>query len=413
MKILGYNLSKETPKTETVKLKVPSASEAMEFAKFEIPVLSERIVRNEYVDYDDPRYPWKLVNYLNESSLHNRIVLSKANLVAGGDILIDGVPYSEWILTASSGQSIILNSFMENGYYDDLDIVKGQIAIDLEISGNYYLEIIWSRDFSRIAGYKYHPWTKVRPGPKNEWGQIPYYMYSEDFTRSNSKKIEIEAFDPLAHSPNGVSETELESWGFSHNQMMMVKTSWPYLDYFGRPQYYGGILDIEATTFISKYNINSIQNGFSPSIMITMEEPESQEEKMKIGRNIENQFGGIGRKIALFFKRGDIKPEFQPIEVKNLSDQYLALQDKTTQSILTAHGITSPEIFGVQVAGKLGSAELDVAWSIYFNQIILPNKRMLEKTFNTLLKLNGFEGKIEFEVKKPWDSLSDQNNQVK
>jgi len=136
MKILGYNLSKETPKTETVKLKVPSASEAMEFAKFEIPVLSERIVRNEYVDYDDPRYPWKLVNYLNESSLHNRIVLSKANLVAGGDILIDGVPYSEWILTASSGQSIILNSFMENGYYDDLDIVKGQIAIDLEISGN-------------------------------------------------------------------------------------------------------------------------------------------------------------------------------------------------------------------------------------------------------------------------------------
>ena len=65
---------------------------------------------------------------------------------------------------------------------------------------------------------------------------------------------------------------------------------------------------------------------------------------------------------------------------------------------------------GIQTPGKLGNAELDIAWSIFYNNIIIPNKRQVEKVFNTLLKINGFKSKIEFEVKKPWDSIGNQNN---
>lgn len=411
MKIFGYNLSKEVKSLETPKIKQEiTPNESIDFGKIEVPILKEKDVRGIYIDYEDPFYPKKILSYLNESALHNRIVISKANMVAGGDILVDGVNYTEWVKTAPSDQALILTTFIENGYYDDLDIIKSQIALDLEISGNYYLEVIWARDFSRIAGYKYHPWTNLRPGPEDQWGQIPYFIYSNDFSKHNSEKIKIQAFDPFSLSRDGVTEGELENYPYEHNQIIMVKNHWPYLKYFGRPQYYGGILDIEASTFISKYNINSIQSGFSPSVIINYPEPQSQEERNKIARNIEKVFTGLGRKVALFWKNGEQKADIQPIDVKNISDQYLALQDKTTQSILTAHSITAPEMVGIQTPGKLGNAELDIAWSIYYNNIILPNKRQVEKVFNTLLKINGFKSKIEFEVKKPWDSLGNQNN---
>lgn len=410
MKILGYNLSKEV---KTVQTKLPEKFNAGSIdlkKQVDMPYLREREIQDQYIDYTDKLYPYKLMDYLDKSALHNRIIQSKSSMVSGGQILVDGIPYSDWIKTADFIQSSLLSTFINNAYQnEDLFVTKRRLATDYEISGNYYLEVIWSRDFSRVIGYKYHPWTNLRPGPKNDEGDIEYFVYCQEFYNRKYEEIIIQAFDVNSHQPDGLTEAELEEYPFKHNQIIMVKNDWPTLQYFGRPSYFGGNIDIKTSTFISEYNLSSIQNGFSPSIMMLHEEPDSQEEKMKLGKMIENNFTGIGRKLALFWKRGDQKPEFQPIDVRNLSDQYLALMNSTRESILTAHGVTAPQIFGVETPGKLGSSDLDVAWSIFYNDIISPDKVMLEKTFNDLLKINGFVSIITFETKKPFEAS--QNNQ--
>jgi hypothetical protein len=400
----GFNLSKEI-KTEPIKVVVNDWKEqVIELSKIEVPTIKENKSKG-WVEYgDDNLYPERLLEYLDGSALHNGIVIGKSKLVAGGSILIDGVEVNVWNQTADPTQAVIVNSTIDNkagnaSWYD----IKNWIALDWIISGNYCLEIIWSLDFSKIIAVNYIPWTKIRPGIKNEEGKITHYYYKENWADRRGEIKIIEAFDEM--SVNSVDEQGVSD--FSHNQLLYVKNNWPGQEYFGRPTYFGALSDIKASEMISKWNLNSLDNGFTPSVIIKFPvKPGSKEEADGIINSIRNQFSPrkAMQKIAVLFSNGmDQMPEITPIVVENIDKQLQELKTQVENSIVAGHMVTSKELVGLPGNTGFAAQDLDVAWNIFYNSVIQDEKMNLERTFQMILEVNGFipQSRVQFETKNP------------
>jgi hypothetical protein len=400
----GFNLSKEI-KTEPIKVVVNDWKEqVIELSKIEVPTIKENKSKG-WVEYgDDNLYPERLLEYLDGSALHNGIVIGKSKLVAGGNILIDGVELNVWNQTADPSQAVIVNTTIDNkagnaSWYD----IKNWIALDWIISGNYCLEIIWSLDFSKIIAVNYIPWTKIRPGIKNEEGKITHYYYKENWADRRGEVKVIEAFDEM--SKGSVDEDGVSL--YSHNQLLYVKNNWPGQEYFGRPTYFGALSDIKASEMISKWNLNALDNGFTPSVIIKFPvKPGSKEEADGIINSIRSQFSPrkAMQKIAVLFSNGmDQMPEITPIVVENIDKQLQELKTQVENSIVAGHMVTSKELVGLPGNTGFASQDLDVAWNIFYNSVIQDEKMNLERTFQMILEVNGFipQSRVQFETKNP------------
>lgn len=379
------------------------------------PMIKEN-AKNGYVDYTSEGvfYPQVLLDYLDSCALHSGIVAGKAFLVAGGDILVDGSPVDEWTKTAPLDEAASVKSFIDNAYGENWNDLKSMLATDYEISGQFALEVIWSLDFSRIAEVRYLPFNSVVPAAKNDEGEITHYGYNKDWAGYYAKKrgreepVEIQTFDIDSHLPASeekLTQEQIDARGYEHRQILFVKNNWPGYEYFGRPVYTGALRDISSMATLSMYYMGSVENGFTPSVAITINErTASDEQAREIGRNIEKQFTnrGNGRKlIVLFSGSKDTAPTIQPIDVKNLDGQMVALQDQLTQNVLTGHGVTAPDLVGVAVPGQLGSGDISQKWSIFNSTIITPSRKVIERTMNMLASINGISQKFSFEEINP------------
>jgi len=406
MKLFGINLGKQEikPITSSVEVQIPSYREMIvELSKIEIPTIKENN-RSGWVEYgDDNLYPIRLNEYLDGSALHNAIVINKSKLTAGDDFLVDGILMKEWEKTAEVSQSVILKSFITNAFFkQNWKDIKRWIALDWTISGNFCLEIVWSVDFKKIAGVNYIPWTKIRPAIKNEEGDITHYYYKDDWSTRRGDTTQIQAFDENAKNPGNV---DLETWPFNHNQLLYVRNYWPGQEYFGRPPYFGALSDIKASEMISKWNLNSLDNGFTPSVIIKFPvKPQSKEEADTIINNLRSQFSPrkAMQKIAVIFSNGkDQEPEITPITVENIDKQMQELKVQVENSIVAGHMVTSKELVGLPGISGFAPADLEVAWNIFYNTAIVDEKSVLEETFNKLVKINGFASDVEFLTRNP------------
>ncbi len=394
----------------------PALPEAYKFGSFqvelskpEVPVIKESS-KGAWVEYGERNdYPEVLLSFLETSSLHNGITQGKSYLISGGRILIDGRVYEDWRVDAPVNDITKMDLFLNN-FGDPLFDIKSNAALDYTISGSFALEIVWSLDFSRIAKINYVPWNRLRPEARDAEGNINHYYYSEDwsqfggfFRKGMVEPLPLQTFDPAAHRPEGGKLPE--DWKYQHNQILFTKNHWPGYDYFGRPVYQGALTDISADSKLSLFYLGAVENGFTPSVLITYTEPVgSEEEARTIGKNIQKEFTikGAGRKIMVLFANSpETAPKVEPLNVQNLDQQMIALQAQLQNAIVTGHGVTSPELVGVSVPGQLGTGDLQLKWNIFYNNIIKKDRLVIERVFNQLAKINGIENLITFETINP------------
>ncbi len=81
------------------------------------------------------------------------------------------------------------------------------------------------------------------------------------------------------------------------------------------------------------------------------------------------------------------------MDVTNLDKTIDVLSKLNDAKILTAHNITSPSLFGVMIAGKLGGTgnELVTAYQIFRATETLPNRKALIDGVNTILSTVGYD----------------------
>lgn len=402
MKLFNF-LKKEPTIIEQEKSKVNVKTFVQSYSKVDLPKFKE-ITKSGWVSYGDNNdFPEFLLELTETSAIHNGIVNGKSYLVAGDSFLLNDKTDEH---NKTLGVDLTkFNAFINNAYGESWYDIKAKLAIDYTLSGSYALLVYWSNDFSRIVKVEHMPWQYVRPGIMED-GKVQKYFVSENWKGRKVEAEEYQSFDINSHLPNGLSDEyeSIDDYPYDHVQLLYVKNHYPGWKYFGRPSYIGALTSIKATATLSQFYLSSVENGFTPSMIITFNEmPGSDEQGNEIRKNLEKQFTakGASRKLAVFFANNkDTAPTYTPLDIKNLDQQMLALQKELYSSIITAHSVTSPELVGISVAGQLGSSSFEEKWNLFNKTVIQKDKAVIERTINILSSLYGVEGKISIEDKK-------------
>lgn len=312
-----------------------------------------------YIQYGDRNdYPNYLVDLFNKSAKHNAIIKSKVHYISANGW--KGSPEAETFIQKVNRM-------------ESLEDLTRKVSLDAELFGGYYLEIIWSVT-KQLAEIWHCDYTKVRTNKDNT-----QFWYKEEWSDRNEKPMVYGAFNPS--NPVG-------------KQILYVKEYRPNMGYYSLPGYFGALNYIESDIEVSKHVLGNAQTGFSASKLITLPNGEpSDEEKRNIEKRFTNRFSGSdGKKFILaFVNDSQRKPIVDDLGTSDITKEDFGRVDSLIQTnIFSGHQITTPSIFGIAEAGKLGSrSEMRDGYEIFKNTYVNSKQMHLESVFNMLAKFRG------------------------
>jgi hypothetical protein len=319
---------------------------------------------------------------LYQSATHSGILVKKAKMVAGNELIIEG---EESLGDEMSTEWLEWKAFKDRagGTGRSLYNVIKRAAYLYEKDGGVGLDVTYDSGFNAIISIKVVPQQNLRCGlPDNKTNEVNYYITRTcGFKRSTSKTIpireeKIDAFDPLNES--------------SVRQFYYLKNPMSPSEYYGIPNYLGAYYFIAADFEFGKTILNAAKNGFSPRLLATfIGRNLSKEEKREEADKFKNNFIGSGGEqvVMSWIKKKEDAPEFKQIETQNLDKTIDVMAQLDDAKILTAHNITSPTLFGIMVAGKLGGTgnELQTAYELFRVTETLPNREYLLEAFQAII----------------------------
>ena len=316
-------------------------------------------------------YPQYLLDLFNKSAKHNAIVRGKVNYIVGNG----------W-----AGEQPIVKQVNREETLNDL---TKKVALDIELFGGAYIQVIWSVMGEQIAELWHCDYTKIRTNKDNT-----QFWYKEDWkaTRNQEKAEVYAAFNPK--NPVGV-------------QILYVKEYRPGMNVYSLPGYFGALNYIESDVEVSKHVLGNAQTGFSASKLITLPNGEpSPDEKRAVSRQFDNMYTGAdGKKYLLAFVN-DVtrKPIVDDLGASDLTKEDFGRVDELIQTnIFSGHQITSPDLFGIATPGQLGSRQqMRDSYEIFNNTYIRYKQMQLEGVFNML---GGYAGVTEELKLQPTDPI--------
>lgn len=312
-----------------------------------------------YIQYGDRNdYPNYLVELFNKSAKHNAIIKSKVHYITANG----------WSGSEEAKPFIDKVNRMES-----LEDLTRKVSLDAELFGGYYLEIIFSVT-GQLSEIWHCDYTKIRTNKDNT-----QFWYKEDWADRAEKAEVYPAFNPA--NPYG-------------KQILYIKEYRPNMGYYSLPGYFGALNYIESDIEISKHVLGNAQTGFSASKLITLPNGEpSDDEKRNIEKRFTNRFSGSdGKKFILAFVNDSArKPIVDDLGTSDITKEDFGRVDSLIQTnIFSGHQITTPSIFGIAEAGKLGSrSEMRDGYEIFKNTYVNSKQMHLESVFNMLFKYRG------------------------
>ena len=309
-------------------------------------------------------YPQYLLDLFNKSAKHNAIVRGKVNYIVGNG----------W-----AGEQPIVKQVNRDETLNDL---TKKVALDIELFGGAYIQVIWSVMGEQIAELWHCDYTKIRTNKDNT-----QFWYKEDWkaTRNQEKAEVYAAFNPK--NPVGV-------------QILYVKEYRPGMNVYSLPGYFGALNYIESDVEVSKHVLGNAQTGFSASKLITLPNGEpSPDEKRAVSRQFDNMYTGAdGKKYLLaFVNDATRKPIVDDLGASDLTKEDFSRVDELIQTnIFSGHQITSPDLFGIATPGQLGSRQqMRDSYEIFNNTYIRYKQMQLEGVFNMLGQYAGVNEELK------------------
>jgi hypothetical protein len=272
---------------------------------------------------------------------------------------------------------------------ENITEVMRKCALDFMLFGGFALNVIWSKDKQTIAEIYHLDFSRVRSGKLNDEDFIDSYYYSANW--KDVKKyppIEIKAFSQNEKDPN---------------QIYYYKSYMPSMSYYPVPDWSAGQRAIEIDVESKNFHMNNLRSGMVPSLWINYNNGIPGEEEQRIlVRALESQYSGTdnaGQAIISFNESKEQSPEITQIPRNDNDSYYQTLNDDISRNILSAHRVSSAELFGIATTGKLGGGNEIVEHSEYFRKmVIMPYQNCLLPVFDKLVSLK-FERPTTFEIK--------------
>jgi len=334
---------------------------------------------HDWVSYGDGdyanNYPKYLIDLYNNSATHAAVVNATAAMIAGEDLIAES--------DENLQQYVELQKFLGgiNGKETAHDIFT-KVAFDLKLQGAFALNIIYSKDRTRIAEVHHVPVEQLRVGSPDENGVVRDYYLSADW--SQYRKKEYAPKRVAAFNANDRREG---------SQIFYTGLYSPAMELYHTPDYVASTNWIQVDNLTSDFHLNNIANGFSGSYFISFANGiPTQEERQQIEKQITKKFTGAnnaGKFVLTFSDDATSRPEIVPIQVSNADKQYTVLNELCIQNIMIGHRVTSPMLLGVKTEGQLGGRnELTQAYELYMNTVIKPYQNVILRAFKRLLTIN-------------------------
>jgi hypothetical protein len=337
------------------------------FSDSKIPEFKE--IRGKQFTYfgEDNDYPNYLTKLYNKSAKHNAIISGKVTYIFGEGF------YSK-VENATTDKFI----YKVNSANESLNDIAKKCAIDVEIFGGFYLNIIPNR-LGQIAEIYHLDFNRVRA---NE--DCSQFFYKNDWTLNRDKPKEFPKFNP--------NKIDCAS-------IFQYKEYRPNLRTYPLPNYIGCINFIESDMEVSKHTLTNAKTGFSATKLVSFFNGEPAPEMQRdIQKRLEKKFtGSDGSKIIVSFNNDPAKaPQIQDLGASDLTkEDFQRVDALITSNLMAGHQITSPTLFGISEPGKLGTRnELKMAFDIFNNTYASHKQRNLEKVFNYLAKFKGIETEL-------------------
>ena len=365
----------------------------IKLSHYNIPHLVER-PNQDWVSFgEDNLYPNYLLELFLGSAINGALIKSIGAMIYGEGIAATNADESD-----STKESFLrLTELLHNS---DDDVLK-DLAMDLKLFGGCYVNVIWSRDRSKIAKLLHIPAQYVRSGKMVD-GEIDTYYYSADWSKTRKQE-----YRPRPYASFNTNDRTQAS------QILMIRDKNPALFYGFAPDYVAATDWIQMELEIAQFHLSNITSGMTPSMHVGFSNGvPSSEERKTIERQLNQKFSGSGNagKILLTFNDGkDTAPIIEPIQMNDAQTAWVEMQKSAVSQILAGHRATSPLLFGIRTesGGGLGSNadELRDAYSLFNNTVVVPFQNILLRGLDKIFRINDINLDLYFKTLKPADFI--------
>ncbi len=343
------------------------------------PVVKE-VSNKEWVGYgEDNNYFQYLIDRYNGSPTNNAIINGVSEMI-----------YGKGLDATNSNKKPNQYAQMKSLFNKDC---TRKLCYDLKLMGQCAIQIIYSKDRSKILQLEHIPIETLRAEKCNEKGEVEAYYYFSDWSkyRKGNTLKRIPAF--------GYSQEGLE--------IMYIKPYRAGFKYYSPVDYQGGTQYAELEEEISNFHLNNILNGLAPSMLINFNNgtPDPEQREM-IEKRIYEKFSGssnAGKFILAFNDNPETAASIEPVQLSDAHQQYEFLSNESSKKIMVSHRIVSPMLFGIKDDTGLGNNadELKTASILFDNLVIKGFQGLLIDAFDRILAYNEISLHLYFKTLQP------------
>ena len=325
----------------------------------------------DYVEWGDGNgYPDYLLELTKTVPTLRSIINGTVDFIVGDDVRIKPL-HPDWEAGVMNKRGDTIAEQVED------------LARDYETYGGYALQII--RDlFGRIAEIYYIDIRFLRVNK-----ECDVFWYSENWTGKGKKDaVMYPAFrTDIEEKWDTLTDEERNRHASS---IIYVKTT--HSQVYPMPVYAASVKACEIERMVDEYHLNSLSNGFAPSMIINFNNGEpADQQKEEIEEEVTEKFTGpsnAGRFMLCWNKNKESATTFEVPQVTDFGEKYKALAENSREKIFTAFR-AYPNIFGLSTATGFSIEEFDSAFKLYNRTSVRPVQRMIADTYN---KIYGQQG---------------------
>ncbi len=341
-----------------------------------------------FIEYgQDNNYFQYLIDRYNGSPTNNAIINGVSEMI-----------YGKGLDATNSNKKP--NEYAQMKSLFNKDCVR-KLCYDLKLMGQCAIQIIYSKDRSKILELEHIPVETLRAEKCKDKGEVEAYFYFNDwakYKRGNELR-RIPAF--------GTSKEGLE--------ILYVKPYRAGFKYYSPVDYQGGTQYAELEEEISNFHLNNILNGLAPSMLINFNNgtPDPEQREM-IERRIYEKFSGssnAGKFILAFNDNPETAASIEPVQLSDAHQQYEFLSTESSKKIMVSHRVVSPMLFGIKDSTGLGNNadELKTASILFDNLVIKGFQGLLIDAFDRILAYNDISLHLYFKTLQPLEFTDLEN----
>ena len=348
-------------------------------ATYTSPEIVEKRNQN-FVEYgEDNNYYQYLIDRYNGSPTNNAIINGISEMI-----------YGQGLDATDSNRRP--NEYAQMKSLFSKDCVR-KLVYDLKLMGGCAMQVIYSKDRSKITSVEHYPVETLRAERCNAKGDVEAYYYHPNWEKYR-KGDELKRIPAFGYSREAI-------------EILFVKPYRAGFYYYSPVDYQGGIQYAQLEEEVSNYHLNNITNGLAPSMLINFNNGvPNEEERSLIEQRIYQKFSGssnAGKFILAFNDSAESSATIEPVQLSDAHNQYQFLSDEAMRKIMVAHRVVSPMLLGIKDQSGLGNNadELKTASTLMDNTVIRPFQRLLLDAFDQVLAYNEISLNLYFKTLQP------------